>query len=327
MVDRKLTLIATIALGVFVAPLVTSAQPAAAPAIGLLGAGTRGGSTVYVDVLRKALRERGYVDARSVRFEERWAEGQFDRLPGLASELVRLKVDVMIADSTPAALAAKRATSEIPIVFTAAGDPVGQKLVESLARPGGNVTGLSIISPELGPKRLELIKEAIPKVTRVAYVVNRGNPVGAASIKPMEDAARSLKLDVRFFDVRHPAEIDTAFADMSKQRVGAVVISADVMIKDHLPRIFALTMKYRLPAALGAVFPQKDFFLAYGIDAMDNWPAAAVYVDKILKGARPADLPVEQPTKFRLVVNLKTAKALGLTIPPSLLLRADQVIE
>ena len=266
----------------------SDAQPKDNVVIGVLGGGTRSTFGVYVDAFRQALRERGYVEARSVRFEERWAEGRPERLPELAAQLVRLKVDVILATGgTPSILAAKHATREIPIVFTTAGDPVGLGLVDSLARPGGNVTGLSMMDQELSPKRLELLRQALPNVTRVALLTNLENPSLVGPTKKMEEGASSLKIDLR---------------------------------------VFAASMKYRLPTMVSAASPENEFFLAFGFDRLENWRRAAVYVDKILKGARPTDLPVEQPMKFRLVVNLKTAKALGITIPPAVLLQADEVI-
>lgn len=318
--------IVALVVGTLLAPVTIEAQPSGKVVIGVLAQSSRSAFAVYMDAFRQALRDRGYVGALSITFEERWAEGRIDRLPELAAELVRLKVDVIAAETTPAVVATKRATREIPIVFIGAGDPVGNKLVDSLARPGGNVTGLSIMNQELGPKRLELIKQTLPKADGVAFLSNLANPAAAANAKTMEHAARSLKLDLRVFDVRRTDEVETAVADMAKQRIGAVIIGAEPTVTSQLPRLFRLTMKYRLPALLSATYAQNDFFMAFGFDQIEQWRRAAVYVDRILKGARPADLPVEQLTKFRLVVNLKTAKALGVTIPPAVLLQADEIV-
>lgn len=297
-------------------------------AIGVLGSGSRSAYVVYIDAFRQALRERGYVDGRSVKLEERWAEGRHERLPELAAELVRLKVDVIVASGgTPVVLAAKGATSDIPIVFTAVADPVGQKLVDSLGRPGGTVTGLSIMGQELGPKRLELLTQALPHVTRIAVLTNLANPGRRAETTWMHDAARSLKVDLRVFDARRSEDIVAAFAEMAKQRIGAVIVHGDPVIFSDHARLFALSMQYRLPTMFDFAFAQTDFLMTFGIDLVEHYHRAAAYVDKILSGARPADLPVEQPTKFRFVVNLKTAKALGITMPPSVLLQADSVIE
>ena len=316
----------TIVLLVLAAPHAGDAQPPRTVVIGVLSGGTQAGYSGRFEAFRQALRESGHVDTRHVRFEERWADGRLERLPELAAELVRLKVDVIVAPGTPAALAAKRATREIPIVFPSAGDPVGNKLVESLARPGGNVTGLSIMT-ELGPKRLELMRQALPNVNRIALLTNHSNPGNPPQTKLMQDAAHALKVDFRVFDVHRPDDLDAAFIEMAKQRVGALIITAEGTWLGQQTRLSSLALKYRLPTMVSSDWVQAGFLMTFAIDIKAQYRRAAMYVARILQGARPADLPVEQPTKFRFVVNLRTAKALGVTIPPAVLLQADEVIQ
>jgi putative ABC transport system substrate-binding protein len=313
--------------GVFVAaPLAAEAQePGKVPRVGFLGPRNRADAAPYLDAFLIGLREIGWVEGKNIFIEYRWAEGRSERLPDLAAELVRLKVDVILAGPTSAAVAAKNATSTIPIVTTAAGDPaVG--LVASLARPGGNVTGLSF-SVEMATfgKGLELLKETVPKVRRVAVLSNPANPAHALAIK--EVAARSVGVQLQLLVARGPSEIDSAFAAMARERAGALLVMADSTFGFHRTRLRDLAAKGRLPAMYGLrEHPEVGGLMSYGADNRDNFRRAATYVDKILKGAKPADLPIEQPTKFELVINLKTAKALGLTIPQSLLGRADEVI-
>jgi putative tryptophan/tyrosine transport system substrate-binding protein len=309
-------------------PLAADAQPAGnAPRVAYLSASSAASATV--DAFRQGLRELGYVEGRNIHIEYRWADGRFDRLPGLAADLVRLGVNVIVAVNTPAALAAKDATSTIPIVLVTSGDPVGSGLVASLARPGGNVTGLSLTAtPAISGKQLELLKEAFPTVTLVAVLANPANPPTAGLLMEIELAARSLGLRLRVVQVREPKEFGGAFATMTKERVPALLVIADPLVNDNRDRIVAFAATNRL----SAIYPYRTFvdaggLMSYGADLSDLNRRAATYVDRILKGAKPADLPIEQPTKFEFVVNLKTAKALGLTIPPSLLLRADHVIQ
>jgi putative ABC transport system substrate-binding protein len=254
---------------------------------------------------------------------------RFDRLPDLAAELVRLKVDIIVAAPTPAAVAAKNATGTIPIVMTVVGDPVGIGLIASLARPGGNVTGLSYsVGVETFGKGLELLKAALPKVRRMAILSNPGNPSHVLAIRDLKVAAGSLGVQLQFLEARGPNEFDGAFAAMAKERVGALLVVADSVFNFHRARLTDLAARSRLPTMYGIrENVEAGGLMSYGASVPDLYRRAAGYVDKILKGAKPADLPVEQPTKFELVINLKTAKALGLTIPQSLLLRADQVIE
>ena len=263
--------------------------------------------------------------------EYRDAEGKVERLPALAPELVALNVDVIVAPGTPQALAAKQATRTIPIVFTAAGDPVTDGLVSSLARPGGNVTGLATLSPELVGKNLEQLQQAVPGASRVAILWQPGG-MGERTEKDMlkgvEVTARALGVRPRFVEARGPADFDRAFSEMTRARAGTLTVVGSSMFVSERRRLVDLAAKHRLPA----VYAQRAYvdvggLMSYGPDVADLFRRAATYVDKILRGARPADLPIEQPTKFELLINLKTAKALGLTIPPSLLQRADQVIE
>jgi putative tryptophan/tyrosine transport system substrate-binding protein len=309
-------------------PLVADAQPTGkAPRVAYLSATSVAISTV--EDFRQGLRELGYVEGRNILIEYRWADGRFDRLPALAAELVRLGVNVIVAANTPAALAAKNATSTIPIILVTSGDPVGSGLVASLARPGGNVTGLSLMPTlAISGKQLELLKEAFPTVTHVAVLANPANPPTAGLLMEIELAARSLGLRIRVVQVREPKEFGDAFATMKSERAPALLVIADPLVGDNRDRIVAFAAANRLPA----IYPYRTFvdaggLMSYGANVADLNRRAATYVDRILKGAKPAELPIEQPTKFELVVNLKTAKALGLTIPPSLLLRADHVIQ
>jgi putative ABC transport system substrate-binding protein len=324
--SRALTVALTIAL--LAAPLAASAQQAGkVHRIGLLGTGSPS-DTSRIDAFRQGLRELGWVEGQNIVIEYRCAEGRFDRLPELASELVRLKVEIIVAAPTPT-VAAKNATETIPIVMTNVGDPVGLGLIASLARPGANVTGLSYrVGVETMGKALELLKETVPKVRRVAILSNPANPAQPITVRDVKVAARSLGVQLQLLEARGPNEFDGAFAAMAKDRVGALLVVADSMFIVHRTRVADLAAKNRLPAAYGLrEHVEAGGLMSYGPSSPDNYRRAATYVDKILKGARPADLPVEQPTKFELVINLKTAKALGLTIPSSLLLRADEVIQ
>jgi putative ABC transport system substrate-binding protein len=330
MICRR-TFLGRLAGGLLAAPLAAEAQQAAKVArIGYL-AGSLAGDLHMPEAFRQGLRDLGYVEGRNVVIEYRDAEGKLARLPALAAELVALKVDVILAVGTLHALAAQQATKTIPIVFAAAGDPVTDGLVTSLARPGGNVTGLSLLTPELVAKRLEQLKQAVPEVSRVAVL---WHPGGAAErtqkdiLKEAEVAARALGVRLQFVEARGPADFDRAFSDMTGARAGALTVLGSTMFLIERRRLVDLAAKSRLPAVYGLrEFVAAGGLMAYGPNAADLFRHAATYVDKILKGAKPAELPVEQPTKFELVINLKTAKALGLTIPPSVLGRADEVIQ
>jgi putative ABC transport system substrate-binding protein len=312
-------------------PLGASAQQAAkVPRIGYLS-GNLAANPHTREAFLQGLRDLGYVEGRNLEIEYRDVEGKYERLPALAAELVALKVDVILAAGTPQPLAAKQATRTIPIVFAGAADPVGSGLITSLARRGRNVTGLSLLLPELVGKCLEQLKQAVPGVSRVAVLWQPGGS-GELTEKDMlkgaEVAGRALGVRLQFVEARGPADFDRAFSDMTRARAGALTVLASNMILGERRRLADLAAKNRLPA----VYPLREFvdaggLMAYGPDLADMFRRAATYVDKILKGAKPGDLPVEQPTKFELVINLKTAKALGLPIPPVLLARANEVIE
>ena len=270
--------------------------------------------------------QRGFGE--NVVFERRYAENRLERLPELAADLVRLKVDVIIAGGTLAPLAAKRATSTIPIVMTAPGDPVGSGLVASLARSGGNVTGMSLMGPDLGGKRLELLKELLPALARVAVLWNAATPNSAVVLKEVQEAGRRMAIEVQSLEVRSPDEFDGAFEAATKQRLDAKITAEDPLTLSYRKRIADFATGQRLPSLSGLKeFVEAGGLISYGADLDDLYRRAAGYVDKILKGAKPADLPVQQPTKFDLVINLISAKALGIAVPPSLLARANEVIE
>jgi putative ABC transport system substrate-binding protein len=279
-------------------------------------------------IFQQGLREVGYVEGKNIVIDYRYAEGKFERLPHFAAELVRLRVDLLVTvGGTPAALAAKNATTTGPIVFTAVGDPVTSGLVASLARPGGNITGLTILTPELSGKRLELLKEAFPKISLVAVLWNPSNPASKLFLRETEVAAEALGLRLQSLEVRGADDFRGAFQAATKRGAGALIALTDPLISGYQTRIIELAAKSRLPT----IFDPREFaegggLMSYGPDRSEMYRRAAVYVDKILKGAKPADLPVEQPTKFELVINLKTAKQIGLTIPPNVLARADKVI-
>jgi len=311
------------------APLAVAAQQAGkVPRIGVLWPYSPAIATPFGDAFRQGLGTLGYVEGRNIALEERWADGKFDRLASLAAELIRLKVDVLVTASTPATQAAQQATKTTPIVMTLVSDPVDSGFVANLANPGGNVTGLSYMHPELSRKRLELIKDVIPKVSRVAVLSNPSNPSIRPLLRETEAAARVLSVQLQVVEARDSGQLDSVFVAMSKERARALVVMPDAVFQDQRRRIVDLAAKSRLPA----MYPWREAveaggLMAYGASGRDILRRAAAYVDKILKGAKPADLPVEEPTKFEFVINLKTAKTLGLTIPPSLLARADEVIQ
>jgi putative ABC transport system substrate-binding protein len=323
------SLVALFAVFLLAVPLAAEAQaPAKVPRIGFLSARPPTDNPYFLEAFRQGLRELGYVEGQNIATEYRFAEGRPERLPALAAELVRLKVDVIVTAGTPAPLAAKQATSTIPIVFAVAGDPVGEGLVASLARPGGNITGLSSISPEVVGKQLELLKEIAPKVSRVAVLQNPSNYGHPPMLRQAEGAARALGVQLHIVQAGSLAEIDAAFAAMRSQRAGGVLVLRDPLFLAQRTQIAAIAAKNRLPAVYGfREQAEAGGLMAYGSSVPLMYRRAATYVDKILKGAKPADLPVEQPTKFELVINLKTAKALGLAIPPSLLQRVDELIQ
>jgi len=316
--------------GVFAAPLSARAQRAAEPRrIGYLSSNSASLSHHLVDAFRQGLRELGWTEEQNLRIDYRFADGKFDRLPALAAELVARNVEIIVAAPSVAAVAAKNATRTIPIVMVNAGDPVGLGLVTSLARPGGNVTGLSYgAGLEIVGKGLELLKQALPNVRLVAVLWNPDNNASANALKNVKEVAVSQGLQLQFVETRAPNQFDAAFAVMRTTRVEAVVVVADSMFMAHRARLADFAARGRLPTMHGVrENVEAGGLMSYGPDSITNYRRAAGFVNKILNGAKPADLPVEQPTKFEFVVNLKAAKALGVTIPPSLLLRADQVIE
>ncbi len=305
-------------------------QPGRVYRIGILGAAapTPDNLRISLEPFRQGLRERGWIEGQNIIIEERWAEGKAERFPELAAELVRLKVDVIATSIVGAALAAKKATQTIPIVAALASEPVERGLVQSYARPGGNVTGLSEEAGPLDEKALEFLSSAVPSARRVAVLID----ASASDLRPMMEriapAARSLKLELRPVEVRKPEELEVAFARMRDDRADALIIEITVMFYIHRARIAELALKHRLATSSRMFqFAQAGGLITYHVDVADNWRRAAGYVDKILKGAKPGDLPFEQPTKFQLTVNLKTARAIGVKLPQSLLLRADRVIE
>ena len=325
-------LIVLLTVGVLAAPLTAEAQPAASvPRIGYLAPGYPSDPRVgerFLQAFRQGLRELGYVEGQNIVIEFRSAEGKYDRLSALAAELIRFKVNVIVAPASPATQAAKQATETIPIVMVNVADPVATGFVASLARPGGNITGLSLMLPELVGKQLELLKEVVPKVSRVALLGNPANPTIALLVQHAQDAARILKVRLQLLEARDSSEIDSAFAAITAERAGAVIVLTDSVTLDHRTRIADHAVRRRLPTVFGvSEFAEAGGLLAYGPRLADRYRRAATYVDTILKGAKPADLPVAQPTTFDLVVNLRAAKALGLTIPQAVLQRADRIIE
>jgi putative ABC transport system substrate-binding protein len=326
--DRRRFLLTSV-VGALAGPLAADAQPTAKVArIGFLVGGSRE-DTPTKEAFQQGLRPLGYVEGRNITIEYRFAQGRLERFPDLASELVRLKFDMIVAPGTAAAQAARKATATIPIVLVLAGNPVGDGLIKSFARPGGNATGLTMsVDQKLGGKFLELLKEAVPTISRVAVLSNPLTTPHAAMLKEAGVAARALRLTLQPVSARRPDEIDEAFAVMSRARADGLIVLADAMLDSNRWRITDLATKGRLPAMYGSsLYADTGGLMSYGPSLPDLFRRAAGYVDRILKGAKPADLPVELPAKLDLVVNLKTAKALGLTIPPSLLLRADQVID
>src|SRR5438067_9656811 len=311
-------------------PLPGRAQQKAMPVIGVLNTGSRGPSGApFMDAFRQGLSEAGYVEGQNVTIEYRWAEGHYDRLPALAADLVGRKVDLIMAGSPPSALAAKSATSTIPIVFRHGGDPVGDGLVASLARPGGNLTGVSQLGDEgLTAKRLELLSELVPRAAVIALLVNPNNSVAERVTQEVQQAARAKGLQLHLLKASSESEIDSAFASLIQLHVDALVVAGDPFLTSRREQFAALASRHAVPA----IYAWREFVAAGGLISYGPSLAAAyrqvgIYVGKILNGAKPADLPVQQPTKFELVINLNTANALGLTVPQSMLMRADEVIE
>jgi putative ABC transport system substrate-binding protein len=326
MMNRR-TFIGSIAGSILAAPLAARGQQAGkVPVIGYLI--ERSGPTAFDDAFRLGLRELGYSEGRNVVIEYRWADGKTERLPALAAELVGLKVDVILTSGTPGGLAAKNATSTIPIVMASGGDFVSDGLVASYSRPGGNVTGVSVFARELSGKRLEILKEAIPGMTRVAAAFNTLNPGTRSLFKETEVAATKLGLKALPLDIQFPDGVEPAFAEAVRLRADGVVIISDGATIVHRAQLGSAALKHHMPTIFAnKVYLEGGGLMSYGPDIIAVWRRAATYVDRILKGAKPADMPIEQPAKFEFVINLKTAATLGLTIPQALLQRADEVIQ
>ena len=329
--DRRTFLAGTGAV-LLAAPRVSEAQPSGkVPRVGYLSVFSSSNPYPPSEAFWQGLHDLGWVEGKNIAIEWRFAEGNARRLPDLAAELVRLRVDLIFAETTPAARAVKQATTTVPIVFSPIADPIGSGLVANLARPGGNITGITFMAPELGGKRLELLKQAVPGMTRVGVLSHPGDPSEAtvkSVLEQTEAAARALGVQLLRLEAQGPNDLDRAFAAMSRERVGGLILIPSAMFVDERRRIVNVVVKDRLPAMFYfREFVEAGGLMSYGPNFRELWRRAATYVDKILKGAKPSDLPIEQPTKFELVINLKTAKTLGLTIPPSLLGRADEVIQ
>ena len=326
--DRR-TFIGSVASGVLVVSLHSYAQPQGKVwRIGILETVSPELNAANLDAFQQGLRELGYIEGRNLIIEYRSADGRSERFPSLAAELVGLKVDLIVTRGTPASLAAKRATRTIPVVMANAGEPVETGLVISLARPGGNVTGLSSLTVRLEAKRLGLLRELVPGITRIAALYNMSSPANPPQWKEIETAARSVGVQPQLLDVRKPEDFGPAFDAATRQRADGLIVGQEGLLQANRKLIVQLAAEHRLPA----IYRSKEFIevgglMAYGPSYPDLYRRAATYVDKILKGAKPGDLPVEQPTKFELIINLKTAKTLAITIPQSLLLRADEVIQ
>jgi putative ABC transport system substrate-binding protein len=331
MMNRR-RFLSTVSVSLLGAPLGRAAaqSPGKVPRVGYMNPGSSSDPVRLrrLEAFRQGLRELGYVEGRNIALEPRWAEGKYDRYPALAADLIRLKVDVIVAVGGRATQDAQQATRTIPIVMSVAQDPVGSGLVASLAHPGGNVTGTGLMAPDVVGKQLEVLKQVVPKVSRVALLWNPDNPGSPAQLREAEVAGRALSVRLQTLEARFPEEIATAFTAMTKERAAALVVLQDAIFTNQARQIAELAAKSRLPTIYGLrEYTEAGGLMVYGPSTLDLERRAATFVDKILKGAKPADLAVEQPTKFELAINLKTAKALGLTIPQSLLARADQVIE
>ena len=295
--------------------------------IGFLGTTSPKSHGAFVDAFRAGLRERGYIEGRNVTLEYRWAESDYERLPVLAAELVRLNVDLILTHGTPGAHAAKAATTTIPIVTAVSGDAVATGLVQSLARPGGNLTGLSFFFPELNAKRIEILKEALPGLKRVAVLMNEANPGNVVTFEAMARTARSVGVEVIKVPARNPDDFDAAFAQMTRARAEAVAVYEDPLFIAQAMRLAGLAERHRLPSVGFPEYAVAGGLLAFGVNFLDAWHRAAGFADRIFKGAKVSELPIEQPQKFDTIINLRTAKSLRVTIPPKVLLRANTVIE
>jgi ABC-type uncharacterized transport system substrate-binding protein len=325
--NRKIFSVALVAVLLALSFLAEAQQPAKVHRIGLLAAPPASSMSARVEAFRQGLRELGYVEGKNIVIEYRWAEGKAARLPDLGAELVRLKVDVIVTAGPASTRPAKEATVTIPIVMAFDNDPVSNGFVASLARPGGNITGLSSLAPEISGKQLELLKEIVPKLSRVAVLGNSTTPGNAQALRETELAAGAFGVKLQYLDVLDPKDIDTAFRAASRGRADAVLALTNQVLTSRRKQLVELAVKSRLPA----IYDRREFvedggLMSYGVSSTDLFRRAATYVDKILKGAKPGDLPVEQPTKFELIINLKAAKQIGVTIPPNVLARADKVI-
>jgi ABC-type uncharacterized transport system substrate-binding protein len=325
--NKKIALSLLAAFLLTTVSLAEAQQPGKVYRIGYLDGSFPSGSANLLGAFRQRLRELGYTEGQNIVIEHRFGEGKPERLPDLVTELIHLKVDIIVVSGGTATSVAKEATRTIPIVMAAAADPVGTGLVSSLARPGGNITGLTTISAELSGKRLELLKEALPRVSRVAVLLNSKEPGSALAWKEMEGAAQPLGMQLQSFEVRGANDFDKAFAGVTKRQSGALMVVRGGVTNANEARIVDFAVQKRLPAMSSrSGFAEAGGLMFYGVNDADLYRRAATFVDKILKGAKPADLPVQQATKFEFVINLKTAKQIGLTIPPNVLARADKVI-
>ena len=320
--------LALVCVNLLVPPLASAQSSDKMPRIAWLNPGSVASHGTLYEAFKQGLREHGYIEGQNIVIEQRWVEGKFDRLPAAAAELVRWKPDVVVAAGANAIQATKAATTTIPIVMATMNNPVGIGFIASFARPGGNITGMSNQSEDLMQKMLELLKAVVPMAARIGVLGNPANPINAGNWRETQAAAKALGVRIDLGEARRPDEIEAAFAAIAKQRPEAVLVMVDAMLVNQRKRVADLAARYRLPT----MYPFREFvevggLMSYGASLQDNYRRAATYVAKILKGANPGDLPVEQPTKFELVINLKTARTLGLSIPPELLVRADEVIQ
>jgi putative tryptophan/tyrosine transport system substrate-binding protein len=305
----------------------TYAQSASMARVGILFGASAHSNLERLQALRERLRDLGYIEAKNLLLEQRYADGKLDRLPALAAELVSLKLDIVVSGAAAATRSLKQATTTIPIVMAQDSDPVGNKFIESLSKPGGNITGLSTLSPELNGKRVELLKEIVPKLRKLAFFGTSTNAGNAQTRSETERAAQALEIHFQYHDMLEPRDIQTAFQQVTRDHTDGCLVAGGPMLNSHQAELLALAIDSRLPVIYNArEFVNNGGLMSYGVSFSDLYRRAAVYVGKVLKGARPADLPVEQPTKFELVINLKTAKQIGLMIPPNVLARADRVI-
>jgi ABC-type uncharacterized transport system substrate-binding protein len=326
--SKKVMCVALLAMLFALCPSAEAQQPKKVPRIGYLGGASLSAIPERIEAFRQGLRELEYVEGKNIVIEWRWAEGKPDRLPDLAAELVRLKVDIIVSAGPAVTPRLKEATKTIPIVMAQDNDPVGNGFVASLARPGGNITGLATLAPELSGKQLELLKEVIPKLSRVVVLGTSTQPGNAQTLREIELAAGAFGVKLQYLDVLGPEDLETAFRAARKGRAEAALVLVSTVFNSHRTQVVDLSVKSQLPAIFySAEYAELGGLMAYGTSYIDLYRRVATYVDKILKGAKPADLPVEQPKKFELIINLKTAKQIGLTIPPNVLARADKVIK